>query len=198
MRREWRRMTHSAVLGAATLILVSRGAGPAVAGSDPGVPASGWTATMWRDATLEERRGYVRGLTEGLRLAAALDRAQVDRSSVMECVQRLHREFRASVVDDYLEAASVVADEATAPFQAWDALLAVCSDEAPRRVGDQTFWVFVSLRHPVTPSPPYLTRVACEAARRGRELVQTTGCHLEPMRVINHPSMGPSRAGARP
>jgi len=197
MRLEWRRTTRSAVLAAAILTLVSRGDNPAMAGSNPGVPASSWTAATWQDSTLEERRGYVRGLTEGLRLATALDRARVDRSPVVECVERLRVESLVSVVDEYLDAASLVVDEATAPFQTWDALLAVCFDETPRRVGDHTFWVFVSLRHPVATSLPYLTRAACEAARHAREPAETTGCHLEPMPVISHPSIVPSRAGAR-
>src|SRR5262245_53886568 len=104
MRLEWRRTTRSAVLAAAILTLVSRGDNPAMAGSNPGVPASSWTAATWQDSTLEERRGYVRGLTEGLRLATALDRARVDRSPVVECVERLRVESLVSVVDEYLDA----------------------------------------------------------------------------------------------
>jgi hypothetical protein len=195
MRRGWRRLTCPAVLGAMIAVVLTGSAERAHAGSGPDVPLDGWTAATWRDSTPDERRGYLLGLTEGLRLATALDRAQVDRSTVVDCAQGLRAEHLPRLVEDYLDDASLVVNESTASFQVWDALLAVCRDDTPRRGGDRSFWVFVNLRHPVAISRPHLTRAACEAARRTHELVETTGCHLEPVPPASYRSTVPSRAG---
>jgi hypothetical protein len=94
MGRGWRRLTCPAVLGAMIAVVLTGSAGRAHAGGGSGldVPFDGWTAATWRDSTPDERRGYLLGLTEGLRLATALDRAQVDRSTVVDCAQGLRAE----------------------------------------------------------------------------------------------------------
>jgi hypothetical protein len=120
-------------------------------------------------------------MTDGLRLATVFDRVEVDRSPVMDCARRLRPGRLPRLVENYLDEVSVVIDESTLPFHIWDALVAVCLGDAPRLGGDASFWVFVSLRHPITTSRPYLSQVACEAARRTRKLAETMGCHRRPV-----------------
>jgi hypothetical protein len=150
-------------------------------------PASSWTPATWRDSTPQARRGYILGITDGLRLATVFDRAQVDRTAVMNCVQRLGPETLPRLVESYLDAVEI--DEPALPFYLWDALVATCPKATPQAIGtrrenDTASWVFVSLPHPTTTSRPFFTQGACEAARRAREPGATMGCHRGPLPMI--------------
>jgi hypothetical protein len=135
MLRQWRRTTRWALFGTAMITLASGDVGHATAGYGPGFPASSWTGTTWRDSTPEERRGYILGITDGLRLATVFDRAEVERSPVVDCAQRLRTERLPRLVENYLDEVSLVIDESTLPFHIWDALVAVCLEDAPQLGG---------------------------------------------------------------
>ena len=184
MPRQWIRTTRWAVFGAAMIALASGGASHVNAGDGPGSPVSSWTPATWRDSTPQARRGYMLGVTDGLRLATVFDRAQVDRIAVMNCVQRLGPETLTRLIDSYLDAVEI--DEPALPFYLWDALVATCHKATPQAIGtrredDTASWVFVSLPHPTTTSRPFFTQGACEAARRTREAGDTMGCHRGPL-----------------
>ena len=193
MSRRWTSPTRWAVFGTAMIALAFQDAGHVIADDGSGLAASSRTGVTRRDSPPPARRGYVRGITDGLRLAAVLDRAQVDRSAAMDCVQRQRAETLARLIESHLD--SVEVDEATLPFHVWDGLVAICLRATPgvagtRREDDAASWVFVSLRHPTTTSRPFFTQAACEAARRAREVDATMGCHRMP------PSMTSKRAVA--
>ena len=194
MPRQWIRTTRWAVLGSVMIVLASGGAGRVTAGGGSGFPAVSWAGATWRDSTPQERQGYVLGITDGLRLATVFDRAQVDRSAVMDCVQGLRAETLARLIERHLDGVEV--DEPTLPFHLWDALVATCFERATRAGGprgnrDTEFWVFVSLQHPTSTSRPYLTQVACEAARRTRERSGTLGCYRESRAVTGERLVAP-------
>jgi hypothetical protein len=116
------------------------------------------------------------------------DRAQVDRTAVMNCVQRLGPETLPRLMESYLDAVEI--DEPALPFYLWDALVATCPKATPQAIGtrredDTASWVFVSLPHPTTTSRPFFTRGACEAVRRAREAGATMGCHRGPLPMIS-------------
>jgi hypothetical protein len=185
---QWIRTTRWAVFGAAMIALASGGASHVNAGDGRGSPVSSWTPATWRDSTPQARRGYMLGVTDGLRLATVFDRAQVDRIAVMNCVQRLGPETLTRLIESYLAAVEI--DEPALPFYLWDALVATCPKATPqasgtRREDDTASWVFVSLPHPTTTSRQFFTQGACEAARRTREAGDTMGCHRGPLPMIS-------------
>ena len=192
MPPQWRRRIRWAVLGTAAFGLMSAGGDQATAGSQPEVPANSWTAATWHDSTPEERRGYILGITEGLRLATVFDRAEVDRSAVMACTQQRDTERLRRRVERYLDQVSHLIDESTLPFHVWDALVATCLDDVSWPGADSHFWVFVTLRHPVRTSRPYLSQLACESARHTRDLTDTTGCHRKPVSASYHRPIVPT------
>ena len=188
MPRQWIRTTRWAVFGTAMIALASGGASHVNAGDGPGSPAGSWTPATWRDSTPQARRGYILGITDGLRLATVFDRAQVDRTAVMNCVQRLGPETLPRLMESYLDAVEI--DEPALPFYLWDALVATCLKATPQAIGtrredDSASWVFVSLPHPTTTSRAFFTRGACEAARRAREAGATMGCHRGSLPMIS-------------
>ena len=80
---QWTRAKQWAAVGILVMVAATAvTAGTAGARGDgrwpPGFPASFWTGATWQEATAAERRSYALGITDGLRLAAVLDRAQVD------------------------------------------------------------------------------------------------------------------------
>jgi hypothetical protein len=176
------------VFGTAMIALASGGASHVNAGDGAGSPASSGTPATWRDSTPQARRGYILGIIDGLRLATVFDRAQVDRTAVMNCVQRLGPETLPRLMESYLDAVEI--DEPALPFYLWDALVATCPKATPQAIGtrredDTASWVFVSLPHPTTTSRPFFTRGACEAVRRAREAGATMGCHRGPLPMIS-------------
>ena len=67
------------VVAAATTVMIAGTAGARGDGRWPaGFPASVWTGATWQEATVAERRSYVLGITDGLRLAAWLIPARDD------------------------------------------------------------------------------------------------------------------------
>jgi hypothetical protein len=120
--------------GVAVAILLI-GLSAAVAGS-PGASGNGrwpsesrgnpWSGETWQVASPAERQSYVRGITDGLRVAAMFERAQVDRGPVAQCVQQMTPERLTHAVGSHLEALAIEVDEPTLPFHAWDALVAMC------------------------------------------------------------------------
>src|SRR5262249_58161972 len=81
------------VLAAATTVVTAGTAGARGAGRWPaGFPASAWTGTTWQKATVAERRRYVLGITDGLRPAAVVNRAQVHLHPLAHCVQPMSGE----------------------------------------------------------------------------------------------------------
>jgi hypothetical protein len=119
------------VLAAATAVVT---AGTAVARGDgrgpAGFPASFWTGPTWQEATVAERQSYVLGLTDGLRLAAVFNPAQVNLNSVAQCVQGMSAEHLTRRVGGYLDGLAIEVDEPTLHFHVWDALVATCRDDA--------------------------------------------------------------------
>jgi hypothetical protein len=106
-------------------------------------------------------KGGILGIVDGLRLATVFDRAQVDRTAVMNCVQRLGPETLPRLIESYLDAVEI--DEPALPFYLWDALVATCPKATPQAIGtrredDTASWVFVSLPHPTTTSRPFFSR----------------------------------------
>ena len=125
------------VIAAAAMVVVTAGmAGARGDGRWPATsPASFWSSATWHEATAAERRSYVLGITDGLRLAAVLDRAQVDLGPVEQCVQRMNAETLVRAVGGYLDRHPVQqVDEPIVHFHVWDALVATCRDySAPQR-----------------------------------------------------------------
>lgn len=105
-------------------------------------PASLGSGTSWREAMPAERRSYILGITDGLRLAAVFDRAEVDLGPVAQCVQLMGGERLARVVGAGLDARAIEQDELALPFHVWDALVSTCLDRPrpqetePVRQGD--------------------------------------------------------------
>ena len=67
------------VLAATTTVVIAGTAGARGDGRWPaGFPASVWTGATWQEATAAERRSYVLGITDGLRLAALFNHAQIN------------------------------------------------------------------------------------------------------------------------
>jgi len=119
------------VLAAATTVVTAGTAGARGAGRWPaGFPASAWTGTTWQEATVAERRSYVLGITDGLRLAAVFNRAQVNLNPVAQCVQQMSAEHLTRRVGGHLDGLALAGDEPTLHFHVWDALVATCRDEA--------------------------------------------------------------------
>jgi hypothetical protein len=132
---QWTRTKPWAAVGlllmAATTVLT---AGTAGARGDErwpaGLPASVWTGATWQEATAAERRSYLLGLADGLRLAAVFNPAQVDLNPVAQCVQRMSAEPLTRRVSGHLDGLAIEVDEPTLPFHVWDALVAMCRDHA--------------------------------------------------------------------
>jgi hypothetical protein len=132
---QWTRTKPWAAVGlllvAATTVLT---AGTAGACGDErwlaGLPASVWTGATWQDATAAERRSYVLGLTDGLRLAAVFNPAQVNLGPVAQCVRRMSAEHLTRRVSGHLGGLAIEVDEPKLPFHVWDALVAMCRDHA--------------------------------------------------------------------
>ena len=133
---QWTRTKPWAAVGllvvAAAMTVVTAGtAGARGDGCWPaGFPASVWTGATWQEATAAERRSYVLGLTDGLRLAAVFNRAQVNLNPVAQCVQRMSAEHLTRRIAGHLDGLAIEVDEPTLPFHVWDALVATCSDDA--------------------------------------------------------------------
>jgi hypothetical protein len=119
------------VVAAAMTVVTASTAGARSDGCWPaGFPASVWTGATWQEATAAERWGYVLGLTEGLRLAAVFNRAQVNLNPVAQCVPRMSAEHLTRRVAGHLDGLAIEVDEPTLPFHVWDALVATCRDDA--------------------------------------------------------------------
>jgi len=82
------------------------------------------------EATVAERRSYVLGITDGLRLAAVFNRAQVNLNPVAQCVQQMSAEHLTRRVGAHLDGLALAGDEPTLHFHVWDALVATCRDDA--------------------------------------------------------------------
>src|SRR5258705_6777609 len=92
------------VVGAATTVVTAGTVGARGAGRWPaGFPGSFWTGATWQEATAAERRSYVLGITDGLRLAAVFTPAQVNLNPVAQCVQRISAEHLTRRVGGHLE-----------------------------------------------------------------------------------------------
>jgi len=137
---QWTRAKQWAAVGILVMVAATAvTAGTAGARGDgrwpPGFPASFWTGTTWQEATAAERRSYALGITDGLRLAAVLDRAQVDLGPVDQCVQRMSAESLTRAVGAHLDRRSIEPlDEPIVHFHVWDALVSMCRDDpAPPR-----------------------------------------------------------------
>jgi hypothetical protein len=89
-------------------------------------PASSWSGATWQEASAAERRSYLLGITDALRVAAVFERAQVNLGPVMQCVHEMPPERLTHAVGSHLEAQAIEVDEPTLPFHAWDALVAMC------------------------------------------------------------------------
>src|SRR5215472_3908078 len=119
------------VLAAAATEVIAGTAGARGDGRWPaGFPASFWTGATWQEATVAERRSYVLGIADGLRLAAVFNPAQVDLNPVAQCVQRMSAEHLTRRVGGHLDGLAIAGEEPTLPFHVWDALVATCRDDA--------------------------------------------------------------------
>lgn len=119
------------VVAVATTVVTAGTAGARGDGRWPaGFPASVWTGATWQEATVAERRSYVLGITDGLRLAAVFHPAQVNLHPVAQCVPRLSAEHLTRRVGGHLEGLALEVDEPTLHFHVWDALVATCRDDA--------------------------------------------------------------------
>jgi hypothetical protein len=119
------------VVAAATTVVTAGTAGAHGDGRWPaGFPASVWTGATWQEATVAERRSYVLGITDGLRLAAVFNPAQVNLNPVAQCVQGMSAEHLTRRVGGYLDGLAIAGDEPTLPFHVWDALVTTCRDYA--------------------------------------------------------------------
>ena len=119
------------VLAAATTVVIAGTAGARGDGRWPaGFPASVWTGATWQEATAAERRSYVLGITDGLRLAAVFNQAQVNLNSVAQCVQRMSAEDLTRRVGGHLDGLAIEADEPTLHFHVWDVFVTTCRDDA--------------------------------------------------------------------
>ena len=131
---QWTRTKQWAAVGllvvaAATTVVTAGMADARGDGRWPaGFPASVWTGATWQEATVAEHRSYVRGITDGLRLAAVFTPAQVNLNPVAQCVQRLSAEHLTRRVGGHLEGLAIEVDEPTLHFLVWDALVATCRD----------------------------------------------------------------------
>jgi len=91
---QWTRTKKWATVGllvlAATTVVIAGTTGARGDGRWPAdFPTSVWTGATWQEATVAERRIYVLGITDGLRLAAVFNQAQVNLNPVAQCVQRM-------------------------------------------------------------------------------------------------------------
>jgi hypothetical protein len=132
---QWTRTKQWAAVGllvlAATAVVTAGTAGARGDGPWPaGFPASFWTGATWQEATVAERWSYVLGITDGLRLAAVFNPAQVNLNPVAQCVQRMSAEHLTRLVGSHLDGLAIEADEPTLHFHVWDALVATCRDYA--------------------------------------------------------------------
>ena len=119
------------MLVAAATVVIAGTAGARGDGRWPaGFPASFWTGATWQEATVAERRSYVLGIADGLRLAAVFNPAQVDLNPVAQCVQRMSAEHLTRRVGGHLDGLAIAGEEPTLPFHVWDALVATCRDDA--------------------------------------------------------------------
>ena len=122
------------VLAAATTVVTAGTVGARGDGRWPaGFPASVWTGATWQEATAAERRSYVLGITDGLRLAAVFTPAQVNLNPVAQCVQQMSAEHLTRRVGGHLDGLALAGDEPTLHFHVWDALVATCRDDAPNQ-----------------------------------------------------------------
>jgi hypothetical protein len=116
---------------AAMTVVIAGTAGARGNGCWPaGFPASVWTGATWQEATAVERRSYVLGITDGLRLAAVFNRAQVNLNPVAQCMQQMSAEHLTRRVGGHLDGLAIAGDEPTLHFHVWDALVATCRDDA--------------------------------------------------------------------
>ena len=136
----WTRTMQWAAVGilvvtAATVVVTAGTAGARGDGRWPAsFPASFWTGASWQEATAPERASYVLGITDGLRLAAVLNRAQVNLDDpVLQCVQGMSAEHLTRLVGGHLDGLPIEVDEPTLHFHVWDALVAACLDPARLR-----------------------------------------------------------------
>ena len=96
------------VLAAATTVVPAGTAGARGDGRWPaGFPGSFWTGATWQEATVAERRSYVLGITDGLRLAAVFTPAQVNLNPVAQCVQRMSAEHLTRRVGGHLDGLAI-------------------------------------------------------------------------------------------
>ena len=136
---QWTRTKQGAAIGllvlaVATTVVTAGTAGARGDGRWPaGFPASVWTGATWQEATVAERRSYVLGITDGLRLAAVFTPAQVNLHPVVQCVQRMSAEHLTRRVGGHLDGLAIEVDEPTLHFHVWDALVATCRDAAPNQ-----------------------------------------------------------------
>jgi hypothetical protein len=136
----WTRTKQWAAVGilvvtAATAVVTAGTAGAHGDGRWPAsFPASFWTGARWQHATAQERRSYVLGIIDGLRLAAVLNRAQVNLDDpVLQCLQRMSADYLTSRVGGHLDGIPIEVDEPTLHFHVWDGLVAACLDPARLR-----------------------------------------------------------------
>jgi hypothetical protein len=133
---QWTRTKPWAAVGllvvvAATTVMTAGMAGARGDGRWPAsFPASFWSGATWQEATAAERRSYVLGITDGLRLAAVFNAAQVNLGAVAQCVQRTSAEHLTRLVGGHLDGLPIEVDEPTLHFHVWDAIVARCRDHA--------------------------------------------------------------------
>ncbi len=119
------------VLAAATTVVTAGTAGARGDGRGPAsLPASVWTSATCQEATAAERRSYILGITDGLRLAAMFNPAQVNLGFVAQCVQRMSAKHLTRRVGGHLDGLPIEVDEPTLHFHVWYALVATCRDHA--------------------------------------------------------------------
>jgi hypothetical protein len=124
------------VMATATSVVTAGTAGARGDGPWPAkFPASFWTGATWQEAstTAAERRSYVLGITDGLRLATVFTPVQVNLDPVAQCVQRMSAEHLTRLLGGHLDGLSIEVDEPTLHFHVWDGLVQACLDPARLR-----------------------------------------------------------------
>ena len=132
---QWTRTKQWAAAGilvlAATTVVTAGTVGARGDGRWPaGFPGSFWTGATWQEATAAERRSCILGITDGLRLAAVFNPAQVNLGFVAQCVQRMSAEHLTRRVGGHLDGLPIEVDEPTLHFHVWYALVVTCRDHA--------------------------------------------------------------------
>src|SRR5262249_13836459 len=116
---------------AATTVVIAGTAGAPGDGRWPaGFPGSFLAGATWQKATVAERRSYVLGITDGLLLAAVVNLAPVHLHPPVPGAPHIVAQHVTHRVGGHLHGRGVAGDEPTLYFHVWDALVAMCRDDA--------------------------------------------------------------------